>query len=422
MRTRLSMLDRNRIGLSAYFCLTGTLNALWGATLPATDARLNLGPGRLASLLLILSVSALVTMPCAGWLADRWTSRRLLRTSASACAVALIGPALAPSFELLACFVSGLGVLMGAVNVALTAQAVELERRYARPIIATLHGTWTLGAALGGGVTAAGLRAGADVRFLMASGALVVSLLFLTHARLLVHSGPRSRAPADEAASSAAVPRVGLIVLLGAIGAAAFISEGTATDWAGIYARRVLGADPAAASLVYTIFFVAMTAMRFVGDRVRGYLGPARTILLSGITASVGYGLVLLAPMAGRAGVDCASVGWALVGIGMAVVWPMVTSAMGTAETGTARGLSTITTISYGGSLVGPAVIGYVATAASLPVAIAIPAAFAGLVALTGPLVLTMVSRTALAGGQPQLVRANIRGRDPVPTGGQSHT
>jgi MFS family permease len=409
MRTRSSTLGRNRIGLSVYFCLTGTLSALWGATLPATDVRLDLGPGRLGSLLLILGVSALITMPCAGWLADRWTSRRLLRTSASACAIALIGPALAPSFELLACFVFGLGVLLGAVNVALTAQAVELEGRYDKPIIATLHGMWTLGAVLGGGVTALSLRAGSDVRVVMASGALVVCLLFLTHGVLLARNGPRSAAPADKAGSRAAGPRTGLLILLGAMGAAAFISEGTATDWAGVYARRVLGADPAAASLAYTIFFAAMTAMRFAGDRVRGYAGPARSILLCGIAASAGYGLVLLAPVTGWARLGYAYVGWGMVGIGMALVWPIVTSAIGTVETGTARGLSAITTISYGGSLIGPAVVGYVATAASLPVAIVIPATLSGLVALTGPLVLEPITRPApprmgVSSSRPKLV------------------
>ncbi len=69
--------------------LTGLLTAIWGAGLPATDARLDLGPGRLGTMLLILALGALVAMAITGRLVDRWSGPRVLRITLPAAAIAL---------------------------------------------------------------------------------------------------------------------------------------------------------------------------------------------------------------------------------------------------------------------------------------------------------------------------------------------
>ncbi|MFB4289881.1 MFS transporter [Nonomuraea sp. ATR24] len=380
------MAGRGTITLS--YGLTGVMNALWGATLPATDARLELGPGRVSALLMALAVGALVAMPVAGRLADRWTGRALLRGCAPAAALALTGPALAADAGTLMASAVVFGMLSGLLNVALSLQAAAVERALDRPIMAGVHGAWTLGAVAGGAVVTAALRAGVDVRVLMAAGALA-----LAAALAAVKGAPDAPAPPAPPVSGARAP--GRLLLLGVIGAAAFVSEGAATDWAGLHATRVLGADPATGSLVYTVFFVAMTVVRFTGDALRSRLGAGRTIRLAGSTATAGYGLVLLAgTLPASARVECAMAGWALAGAGMAVVWPIVASRLGAAD-GASRRLSAVTTISYGGGLVGPALIGYVATTATLSLALVIPAALALLVATVAPPLLNAVTRTA---------------------------
>jgi hypothetical protein len=176
-------------------------------------------------------------------------------------------------------------------------------------------------------------------------------------------------------------------VLLGVVGGAAFLVEGAATDWAGVHARRVLGAGPSAAPVVYAAFLAAMTVARFAGDAVRVRLGAVRTVRAAGITASAGYAVVLAAPALGTTGFTAAVCGWLLTGAGMALVWPVVASATGAATKGTngASQLSIVASISYAGALAGPAVIGYAAEATSLAVAMAIPGLFALAVAVHGP-------------------------------------
>ncbi|WP_020521332.1 MFS transporter [Catelliglobosispora koreensis] len=395
-----------RTAITLSYFSTGVLNAVWGATLPSTDLRLDLGAGRLGTVLIALAAGALLAMPVAGWLAERWTGQNLLRVAAPGAALALIGPALASSFPVLIATVVALGMLFGALNVGLSVQAVAVEQQAGRPIMATMHGTWTLGAVAGGAAVALGLSSDVNGRSLMLTGAIVLTLaaLAIGRPRTLTalqgeHAGALPTAPWRKAARPGDAqslsgsarrgslgkgerPSATVVVALGVMGAAAFITEGAATDWAGVHATRVLNAEPATASLVYTVFFVAMTAVRFAGDALRSRLGAAATTQLAGSVATAGLGLVLLAGIVpSEAQVPLAIAGWALAGVGMAVVWPVVTSALGAANGG-GRKLSFVTMISYGGGLLGPALIGYVAAAASLPVALFIPAGMALLVAV----------------------------------------
>jgi MFS family permease len=382
--------------VAACYGLTGVLAALWGATLAATDARLGLGPGRLGESLTALAIGGLIAMPLAGRLADRWTGRRLLRLTMPAATLALAGPAVAPSAALLALSAFVLGMQFGGLNVALTVQAVAVERATARPVIARMHGTWALGAVIGGAAVSAGLRGGVDVRVLMISGVVALAVAGLAAGARLPAWAPAAPTPSSVAAPGRA-PRPALVITLGIVGTAAFLTEGAATDWAGVHATRVLGADPSTASLMYAVFFAAMTVVRFVGDAVRARLGAPTTIRLAGGTATAGLGLVLLsgAPSATPARVACATVGWALAGVGMALVWPVVISALGAASVGAdaaGRRLSVVTTVSYAGGLIGPALIGYVAAKATLPVALLIPAGLALLVFVVAPAALNAVA------------------------------
>lgn len=413
-----SALARARPALSLYYWLSGVLNALWVATLPAVDERLKLGPGRIGTLLLLLAVGALATMPLIGRLADRWGSRRLLRAATPLCALVLCGVALAPSYEMLAVAALPLGSATGAVNIALNVHGVEVERGLGKPIMGSLHGVWSLGGVIGGAVITTALVAGVDVRTLMLSGAVTLMALFLIPGPFLFTT-PSHPAPAplpDKAEDTGghhgpAVLSVGMIALMGSVVFAAYLSEGTATDWAAVHARWELAAEPATASVVYTAFAAAMTVTRFLGDPLRARLGPARTMRLAGAVASTGYALVLVASLIGAGGIACAITGWSLVGVGMATVVPVIFSTVGAMSSRPGRALSAITTISFGGALAGPAVIGYIAEAESLRTALLLPAVFAVFVALAGPPAVRAVERARFVTGREE------GGRSPASTG-----
>jgi len=391
----------------------GALTALWGATLPITDARLDLGAGRLGGVLLLLAATALVAMPVAGRCADRWGAARLLRWVTPGCALVTAVAAAAPSFVVLAGAAAALGLLMGVLNVALTVAATAVEAAGGRPVMSTVHATWSLGAVLGTAVVTAALAAGVPTPPLAAAQGIALAIGFARLSRGLPAT-TRRHTPHAAGPSPRIAPR--LLILLGLVGGAAFLVEGAATDWAGVHARRVLGADASAAPVVYAAFLAAMTAARFAGDAIRARVGATHTLRAAGITASAGYAAVLAAPALGPAGFATAVCGWLLTGAGMALVWPVVASATGAATKGTdgASRLSIVASISYAGALAGPAVIGYAAQATSLATAMVIPGLFAVAVARYGP---RAVTQAAACSAGTVSVSASGPGSHPAPNG-----
>lgn len=391
------MIKRARLGVFGYFGLCGLVIGVWAASLPALDERLGLGTGRTGTVLLLVSLGALVSMQGAGRVADRFSSRRLCLISGPLHALLLLGPALAGSYAALLVWAFAFGLGFGLLEIGMNTHAVEVEERYARPIMSAFHGMWSLGGAIGGLVTAAALRGGLGLAALLTATALVGSVLFLLPGRFLLRDrlAPEpgeAEAAADEQADRRP-PIKGAIALLGIVVFAGSVSEGAAVDWAAMHSRRVLDAGPELAALAFTVYSVAMTTMRFLGDRLRGRLGGARTLRLAGSLAAAGYAVVLLAPALGGAAMVFAWTGWALVGTGLATVVPVAFSAVGASQEAAGRALALVTTFGYCGLLAGPAVIGHLAEVTSLRTALVLPVGLAIFVALAGPGALTALTR-----------------------------
>ncbi|TMR08573.1 MFS transporter [Nonomuraea turkmeniaca] len=404
-----SLIDarRARVGVFGFFFLAGLVMGLWAAGLPSLNDRLDLGPARLGSVLLLISGGALASMLAAGPLVDRWSSRRVCWIAGPLSGLVLLGPALAPSYGALAVLAVVFGIGLGVTEVAMNAHSVEVERRYGRPIISAFHGTWSLGGAAGGALTSLILRAGVDAQMLLVVAAVVVPFLYVPAARLLLPDPPEQTSSESGAGQEGSSLGWGLIALLGLAAFAGHLSEGAAIDWAALHARWVLETDPAAAPLAYTIFSVAMTTVRLLGDPIRARLGSVRTIQLAGLFATVGYVLVLVAPLTGEAlRVACAWTGWALAGVGLATVVPVLFSAVGAAGGRVGRALAMVTAFGYTGLLLGPAVLGYVAEMSSLPVALIIPAVLAAVVTLAGmPAIRSLLRHSTPAAPTPVPVR-----------------
>src|SRR5262249_24123364 len=123
-------------------------------------------------------------------------------------------------------------------------------------------------------------------------------------------------------------------------------------------------------------FAVTMAAARLIGDRIIRRLGPVRTVRLSGLCAVGGAVLVVLAP-----DVVVGLGGFALLGVGVALVVPLVFAAAGRVLPHPARIIAGVAGVAYASGLVAPGVIGGVAAASSLTVSFCL---VAGLVAIMG--------------------------------------
>lgn len=391
---------RARAAVLAVFWLCGLICAIWSASLPTINARLQLGEGKLGLVLLFTALGSMACMPLAGRLSDSWSSRSVLRIAAPVAALTLLAPALAPGFPLLLVGAFVLGGALGSLDVAMNAQAVEVEARYGRSIMSTFHGVWSLGGVVGGLTITVGLHLDANGTALMIGTSAVAAVLFLLPGKHLLVCKTQRAETGEPVASSGGLPTM-VVMLLGLVALAGFVSEGAGYSWASLHAAEALGADPATASFAYTVFAAALTVTRLTADRLRSKVDPASWMRLAGSVAVLGYALVLVAPLLPNGKLAFGLVGWVVVAAGLATVVPAIFSAVGAGGANVGRALSWVTTMAYAGQLGGPAVIGPLADVTSLGVAMLVPGLLAAVVAAAGPIAIRRANADRqLAGAQ----------------------
>jgi MFS family permease len=377
---------RARLGVSAGFLLYGAAIGTWAARIPAVKADLSLGEGELGSALLAMAAGTLAGARLGSLPVARFGSGRTTRVMTPILCLGLAGPALAGDLAGLVVALACFGLAGGALDVAVNAQGVAVERAYGRPLLSGMHGLWSLGGLVGaaGGALAAGVGAGVDVHYGIA--ALVLALLGVT---LVGRSLPDAgHAPAEPRPLRAGRLLWSLpVLLLGLVGFSAYMAEGSVLDWSGVYLREKAGASAAVAAGGIAAFSLAMTAGRLGGDRVVLRLGLRAVIRAGATLATVGFALGIAVPEPA-----VAVTSFVLVGVGLATVVPLTFSAAGRSEGPPGAVLGRVVTISYTGGMLGPVAIGWLAEEVGLRAALCVPAALAALVgALAGQVAATTV-------------------------------
>jgi fucose permease len=182
---------------------------------------------------------------------------------------------------------------------------------------------------------------------------------------------------------------------VGAIGFCALVAEGATSDWSAVYVRESLGASAGVAALAFAAFSATMTIGRLVGDRLTTAWGAEALVRRGGLLSAAGVAGALLIgdPIA-------ATLGFALVGFGIAAMVPVVFRAASEVE-GVAPGvgIAAASTMGYFGFLIAPPIIGGVAELTSLPVAL-------GLLVVLGLVMAALAPRVRSAPGTPALSHA----------------
>ncbi|GAA2580907.1 MFS transporter [Actinomadura fulvescens] len=367
------------------FALHGAVAGSFATRIPWIQDRLDLSPGVLGVALLCPSIGALTGMPMASRLAHRLGERLAIRLLLAAWCAVLALPALAPAPVWLCGAMLLFGLTAGMSDVVMNAQAVRLERHLGRSIMSGLHGMWCVGSLAGGaaGMLAAHLEI--DARAHLGTAALVLLGVGAVSGRSLF-------AGKTEAEAAAAPRRFVLpskaIAAIGAVGFCGTFAEGAAADWTAVYLTEVTDAGPGTAAASYTIFMLAMASARLVADRFVRRFGAVAIVRCGGATAAAGGVLVVLArtPALGIAG-------FALMGLGVAAIVPLVFVAAANAGRTPAEGVAGVATITYLSVLTAPAITGWVADAASYP------AAFAMITAVL--VVMTLLAGVLRAHGAP---------------------
>jgi fucose permease len=283
-----------------------------------------------------------------------------------------------------------LGLLSGAMDVAMNAYAVALERRMGRPILSGVHGAWSAGMRAAGAIGLAAVAAGVppSVQYTLLAGLGALSTLFTLRP---LEDIPVTRATARGAGPIDWQPVLATTLVLGAIGFASFVVEGAAMDWGQIYLRDVGGATAELAAVAYLANALGMLVSRLAGDRTVVAVGPVALVRWSSVAAAMGLTLVILRPDP-----TLGVVVYAVVGFAAGPIFPIALSATGGTGASSSLVLGWVVTMAYLGSVAGPMLIGFAAGAVGLRGAFLIPVALAFVVAVLAPAV-----RDAARGPRP---------------------
>ena len=165
--------------------------------------------------------------------------------------------------------------------------------------------------------------------------------------------------------------------LLAAMAVCFGLTEGTAIDWSSLHVTDVGDVSPSAGAWGLACVSGFMVVIRLFGDHVVEWLGRAIVVRAGAACALVGYLLTVL-------GTDLALilVGWCLVGLGVGLIAPQMYGLAG--HVGGGRGLALVVSFGYAAFLIGPAIIGFVASHSDLQTAMLVPVATAlGLIVMS---------------------------------------
>jgi len=371
MVTRSALL-RSRSAVATVFVINGALFASWTAHIPAVKARIGADDGDLGMALVGAPVGSVAAILASAFLIRRFGSARVLRTALVGYTVTGLLVGQARSLVELAGALALWGAFLGLLDIAMNTQAVAVEQLLDRQIMTGLHGSWSIGAFAGAGLGALGVAAGLSLTgqlLILGTIGLVVGLVAATC--LVPDPVPRSRV--DQGPRVRRLDRA--VIVLGVIAAASMLCEGAAADWSAVYLRGSTHASAGAAGLGYAAFALAMVAIRFGGGRLLARFPTDRLLPTLAAAAVVGVGLALLV---GEFVV--AVLGFAMLGAGLGLVVPAVFSACGRLP-GVNPGTAIATASGFGwvGFVAGPPVIGQLAGAVTLPVALGlVPLLLAG--------------------------------------------
>lgn len=361
MTTVTVTLDRSnriyRLAVGCLFFMLGLCFASWASRIPSIQQRLHLSDAALGAVLFALPAGSMISLPFSGWLVTKFGSKRVVTNAIILYSFILIGLGFAQSISQLVGTLMLFGVAGNITNIAVNTQAVGVEARYGRKIMASFHGLWSLA-----GFTAAGIGA-----FMIGKNIIPLHHFILVAAVILCAVAVcfQYLLPAEEKRTEKVpfFPKPDkTLVMLGVITFCCMICEGAMFDWSGIYFKKVVRAENAWIGAGYTAFMCTMATGRFIADWVTHKIGFKRTVQGSGILIAIGLTIAVVFPH-----LLSAIIGFLLVGFGVSSVVPLVYSEAGRSST-VAPGvaLAAVSSIGFLGFLIGPPLIGIVAGVAGL--------------------------------------------------------
>ena len=207
--------------------------------------------------------------------------------------------------------------------------------------------------------SANGARATSSSRPARTAGMLTLSaavvVLFLTCQHNLI---ALRRHVHEKSSQRLVITRLTLIIAV--LAALSFSAEGAVRDWSSLFLAGDLQASIDRAAWGYAAFSATMAACRLSGDWMRVRFGERNVVVISSIVAVIGFVLSI-----GFNDLMLAITGFALVGLGLSNIVPILISAAGR-DAAPGPSIAFVVSFGYAGFLASPPILGFIASNTSL--------------------------------------------------------
>lgn len=362
-----------RLAVGTLFFLQGLCFASWASRIPSIQQQLAISDALLGVILFALPLGSMISLVFSGAVVTRYGSKKVAVNAILLYSLLLPAIGFSMNIPLLITSLILFGAAGNLSNIAINTQAVHVEARYGKNIMASFHGLWSTA-----GFVAAGIGT-----YMIGKG--IVPLTHFVIITAVIAAGVAAsfryliadEKPATSASARFFVKPDKTLLQLGILAFCCMVCEGAMFDWSGIYFQKVVQADKALVGAGYTAFMCAMASGRFVADWVTNRLKFKRTIFFSGLLIATGLLIAV-----GWPSVVPSILGFLLVGFGVSSVIPLIYSEAGKSKTVAAgMALTAVSSIGFLGFLVGPPLIGVVAGVFSLRISFLLIAAIGLLIA-----------------------------------------
>ena len=345
--------------------ILGVLEAAWAPMVPYVKSGMNLDDAQFGQLLFSMGVGSLCALPVVGPLVNRFGPRAIAIISGVLMALALAVISFSDSKLMVSLMLGCIGASMIGVDVALSVNAIIVEKKKKKPLMSGFHAGYSLGTIIGALTMSVMLSVGFNLSLSAVFLALVMGVMMVIGCQPLfneVKTFDEHNSQREVKTSGFRIPPV--IIVLGLMCFIMYGSEGALLSWTTVFATQNRGISPEHAGYFYAFFAVSMTAIRFAGNRIVEKAGRRRTVVIGGLLVTLGFMLTAIIPH--YAGI---MIGLTLIGLGAGNIVPQVVSYAGLVKgIKISYAISLVNALGYCGTMCGPVIIGYVSKISSLEI------------------------------------------------------
>ena len=353
------------------FILMGLFWGAFGAYVPEIKAQAGLSDGKFGLALLCGAFGGLAAMWAAPRVDHNWGGWAMVG-AAGLLIASFTMPGLAQNWTMLALAVLACMGTSGLLDVVMNVRLSEIEATSGRALMNLNHALYSF--AYGGAALTAGLARESGV-------SAQVFFLCVCAIALVLASGLYQVAgdvASEDHKKESCVP-VLLVVLAGFAGAIAFVAEQATDNWSALHLERSYGGSPSEGALGPAMLGFTMGLGRLWGQAVLARLSEGRVLRLAALISAAGTVLAAWAPSK-----ELAIVGFAILGLGVSVVAPMILAWVGktVAPESRAMAISRVVFLCYSGFFLGPPTLGLLAQLFGLPIAFTVLASLLAMISV----------------------------------------